>query len=54
MHGFTENYIRISAKYDPLLINEIKESHFKLTSMKKRKRDRSVLNPGKIGLMAHG
>ncbi|MBD3628963.1 tRNA (N(6)-L-threonylcarbamoyladenosine(37)-C(2))-methylthiotransferase MtaB [Cyclobacterium sp.] len=25
MHGFTENYIRISAKYDPLLINEIKE-----------------------------
>ncbi|UCS95647.1 tRNA (N(6)-L-threonylcarbamoyladenosine(37)-C(2))-methylthiotransferase MtaB [Echinicola marina] len=24
MHGFTENYIRVSAKYDPLLINEIK------------------------------
>lgn len=24
MHGFTENYIRVSAKYDPLLLNEIK------------------------------
>jgi threonylcarbamoyladenosine tRNA methylthiotransferase MtaB len=24
MHGFTENYIRVAAKYDPLLINEIK------------------------------
>lgn len=25
MHGFTENYIRVSAKYDPILINEIKQ-----------------------------
>ncbi|MFY0688676.1 MAG: tRNA (N(6)-L-threonylcarbamoyladenosine(37)-C(2))-methylthiotransferase MtaB [Cyclobacteriaceae bacterium] len=24
MHGFTENYIRIEAKFDPLLINELK------------------------------
>lgn len=24
MHGFTENYIRVGAKYDPLLINETK------------------------------
>lgn len=24
MHGFTENYIRVAAKYDPILINEIK------------------------------
>jgi threonylcarbamoyladenosine tRNA methylthiotransferase MtaB len=24
MHGFTENYIRVSAKYDPLLLNEMK------------------------------
>lgn len=24
MHGFTENYVRIEAKYDPLLINETK------------------------------
>ncbi len=24
MHGFTENYIRVRAKYDPMLINEIK------------------------------
>ena len=23
MHGFTENYIRVSAKYDPVLINEM-------------------------------
>lgn len=24
IHGFTENYIRVAAKYDPLLLNEIK------------------------------
>ena len=25
MHGFTENYIRIAASYDPLLINDLKK-----------------------------
>lgn len=25
MHGFTENYVRVIAKYDPILINEIKK-----------------------------
>ena len=25
MHGFTENYVRVAARYDPLLINELKE-----------------------------
>ena len=25
MHGFTENYVRVVAKYDPILINEIKK-----------------------------
>lgn len=25
MHGFTENYVRIAAKYDPILINELKK-----------------------------
>ncbi|TVP48404.1 MAG: tRNA (N(6)-L-threonylcarbamoyladenosine(37)-C(2))-methylthiotransferase MtaB [Mongoliibacter sp.] len=25
MHGFTDNYIRIAAKYDPILINELKK-----------------------------
>jgi threonylcarbamoyladenosine tRNA methylthiotransferase MtaB len=25
MHGFTENYIRVTAKYDPLLINDLKQ-----------------------------
>jgi threonylcarbamoyladenosine tRNA methylthiotransferase MtaB len=25
MHGFTENYIRVSANYDPLLLNELKK-----------------------------
>lgn len=25
MHGFTENYVRVTAKYDPILINEIKK-----------------------------
>src|SRR5690606_19208601 len=24
MHGFTQNYIRVSTKYDPVLINELK------------------------------
>jgi threonylcarbamoyladenosine tRNA methylthiotransferase MtaB len=24
MHGFTENYVRVTAKYDPILINEVK------------------------------
>lgn len=24
MHGFTENYVRVAARYDPLLINELK------------------------------
>ena len=31
MHGFTENYVRVAAKYDPLLINEVKE--IQLTSI---------------------
>ncbi len=31
MHGFTENYIRVAAKYDPMLINELKK--VKLTSI---------------------
>ncbi|MBS1680074.1 MAG: tRNA (N(6)-L-threonylcarbamoyladenosine(37)-C(2))-methylthiotransferase MtaB [Bacteroidetes bacterium] len=26
MYGFTENYIRVSAKYDPVLINELKNT----------------------------
>lgn len=34
MHGFTENYIRISAKYDPVLINETKA--VRLTSINER------------------
>ena len=31
MHGFTENYIRVCAHYDPLLINELKK--VRLTSI---------------------
>jgi len=31
MHGFTENYIRVTAKYDPILINELKRA--RLTSI---------------------
>jgi len=26
MHGFTDNYIRVAAKYDPLLIYDIKKA----------------------------
>jgi threonylcarbamoyladenosine tRNA methylthiotransferase MtaB len=29
MQGFTENYVRITAKYDPLLINETKQVHLR-------------------------
>ncbi len=31
MHGFTQNYIRVSAKYDPVLVNDLKV--VKLTSI---------------------
>lgn len=31
IHGFTDNYVRVSAQYDPLLINELKK--VKLTSI---------------------
>ncbi len=34
MHGFTDNYIRVSAKYDPVLVNEIKR--IKLVSVNER------------------
>jgi threonylcarbamoyladenosine tRNA methylthiotransferase MtaB len=27
MHGFTENYVRVRAKYDPLLVNTLKRVH---------------------------
>jgi threonylcarbamoyladenosine tRNA methylthiotransferase MtaB len=23
MHGFTENYVKVRAKYDPMLVNEL-------------------------------
>jgi threonylcarbamoyladenosine tRNA methylthiotransferase MtaB len=29
MHGFTENYIRVSAHYDPILINELQNVYLK-------------------------
>ncbi len=31
IHGFTDNYVRVSARYDPLLINEVKR--VRLTSI---------------------
>jgi threonylcarbamoyladenosine tRNA methylthiotransferase MtaB len=34
MHGFTENYIRVTAKYDPILINEVKK--VKLTAINEK------------------
>jgi threonylcarbamoyladenosine tRNA methylthiotransferase MtaB len=34
MHGFTENYIRVSAKYDPILVNDLKT--VKLTSINEK------------------
>jgi len=34
MHGFTENYVRVSAKYDPMLINELK--NVRLTSISEK------------------
>ncbi len=34
MHGFTENYVRVSAKYDPLLITELKKVHLASISKK--------------------
>jgi threonylcarbamoyladenosine tRNA methylthiotransferase MtaB len=34
MHGFTQNYIRVTAKYDPILINELKR--VRLTAINER------------------
>lgn len=34
MHGFTENYIRVAAQYDPLLINELKK--IRITSINEK------------------
>lgn len=34
MHGFTENYVRVVAKYDPLLVNEVKR--FRLTEINEK------------------
>jgi threonylcarbamoyladenosine tRNA methylthiotransferase MtaB len=34
MHGFTENYIRVTAKYDPIMINELKR--VRLTSISEK------------------
>jgi threonylcarbamoyladenosine tRNA methylthiotransferase MtaB len=34
MHGFTENYIRVTARYDPILINEIRK--VRLTTINER------------------
>jgi len=34
MHGFTENYVRVAAKYDPILINELKKVHLASLSEK--------------------
>ncbi len=27
MHGFTRNYVKVRAKYDPVLVNELKQVH---------------------------
>lgn len=34
MHGFTENYIRVAAQYDPILINELKK--IRITSINEK------------------
>jgi threonylcarbamoyladenosine tRNA methylthiotransferase MtaB len=34
MHGFTENYVRVSAKYDPILVNDLKT--VRLTSINEK------------------
>ncbi len=34
MHGFTENYVRVAAKYDPMLINELMK--VRLTSISEK------------------
>jgi threonylcarbamoyladenosine tRNA methylthiotransferase MtaB len=34
MHGFTDNYVRVAAKYDPMLINELKK--VRLTSISEK------------------
>ena len=33
MHGFTRNYVKVKAKYDPILVNEIKTVHLTAISL---------------------
>lgn len=43
MHGFTENYVRVTAKYDPILVNELKP--VRLSGIN----ERGVVEVGEVG-----
>lgn len=49
MHGFTENYVRVTAKYDPVLINELKKVELREIN------ERGVVEVNEVGeeVLAH-
>jgi threonylcarbamoyladenosine tRNA methylthiotransferase MtaB len=47
MHGFTENYVRVAAKYDPVLINELKKVRLSGVTPK------GLMEVEETGLMVH-
>lgn len=47
MHGFTDNYIRVAAKYDPVLVNEVKR--IKLVSIN----DKGLVEVEELELQPH-
>jgi threonylcarbamoyladenosine tRNA methylthiotransferase MtaB len=50
MHGFTENYIRVAATYDPLLINELKKVVLTNINAKGHVEVEEVINNGQLTL----
>ena len=50
MHGFTENYIRVSAKYDPMMINEVQR--VKITGIDEKGHAIAVFQDGDMLLHA--
>jgi threonylcarbamoyladenosine tRNA methylthiotransferase MtaB len=53
MHGFTENYIRVAAKYDPLLINETKPVILTSINSKGHVEVEELIDNGQLTIRAH-
>jgi threonylcarbamoyladenosine tRNA methylthiotransferase MtaB len=47
MHGFTDNYVRVSAKYDPVLVNEVMK--VKLVGID----EKGLVSVEEVGVLSH-